>query len=320
VSLLDRAQELTSQGAIAWVRAADQLLQAPSRIRATTDVLLATAQEHGGQLRDIDLERLLSPDTPRFGVFGAGLFRLGDEFVPAVFVMPELVGLSDKPAIEVFNPARDLPARSLIRHLELEIPAGGVLVGLPQPIENGISVQCDMRGTIGAAVTLADDSSGVLTAGHVGKTVGAPATVDGRPIGTVTYSNHRALHQSPEASADVAVISLSNEGRTGLSLPVFQGLGSATQLARVRALTSSGTNPNGDFVRAIQERFALDELGEWQDVALVDAAISIGGDSGAAVVNDANEVIGQIVGGHPPAYSLVQDMELLLQDANVSLR
>jgi hypothetical protein len=320
MSLFEQAAERSSGDAADWARRTDQHLREQRRSATASVALEATARRHADSFDAVVLERLLAADTPPLGVYGTGLYRVGERFLPALFVMPELVGARELKSISVQHAKPGVPAVTLLGRLNLDVPPDGLVVAMPLPSEEAVSVHCDMWGTLGIPVWLADGRKGILTAGHVASTLGAAPTVDGKPIGTVIYRNHRKLHRSPETSADVSAIALSEDGVQIVGSAPYQAIGSAIKLHRARALGRSQTNPAGDLIRSVHISVAVDTFGEWEDIATVDAAISIPGDSGAAVLDDDDEVIGQIVGGHPPAYSLVQNVELLFRDSKTTFR
>ncbi len=322
MTLLEQASDFARPDAADWVRFADhQLRSRDSSVLDELDLAVSLQVDVIGQEQ---LDRVLARDTPPHGVYGAGLFRIGSElrFVPALFVMPELLGRGGSESIEVTYAARNAPALTFLSEVGLTPPDDGVVVTLPVPRDIGTKVTCGIRyGTIGTPVWLEDDRKGILTAGHVAQTVGEIATVDGYPIGPVTYTNHRGLHRSPEASADVAAIAVNDDALDIVGNLNLKEVATARKLDRVRAFNYSGTGPEGDLVRSIHENFAIDEqTGEWEDVALVDLAISIEGDSGSVVVDSHGALVGQIVGGHPPTFSLVQNIDLLLSDSGTRVR
>jgi hypothetical protein len=321
VTLLDQASDLAQPYAADWVRFTDHQLR--SRGSSFQDELETTVLLQADMIGPQQLDRVFAPDTPPYGVFGAGLFRNGLEltFVPALFVMPELLGRGGSESVEVIDATKNAPELAFLAPLGLMPPGDGVVVALPVPRELGIRVTCDFYGTIGTPVWLEDDRKAILTAGHVAKTVGAIARVEDHPIGPVVYSNHRGLHKSPEASADVGVIALNDDALDIVGKLDLKHVGSAAKLDRVRAFNYSGTGSKGEVVRSIHETFAVDEkTGEWEDVAVVDLAISVDGDSGSVVVDSHGALVGQIVGGHPPTYSLVQNIDLLLKDSRTRVR
>lgn len=317
--LLDEFGHLANPDDVAWVRRVDSGLQdwRPSLDFGLENMIIRHADVIGPDERD----RLQSPFTPPGGIYGAGLLRVGPDqlFVPALFVIPEFLG-AEPTTLTVVADAVATPPVDLLRWLHMNWPENAVVASLPLPTELGDRVHGDEYGTAGLPVRLADGSPGILTAGHVAKTVGQGITVDKRLIGHVVYSNYRALHPYPDACADVAVIRLTEDPAPELESLGVKGIADASELSVVRALNSSKTNPQGGVVRSVHGTFALDEFGKWLDVALVDQAISVPGDSGSAVVNEQNMAIGQVVGGHPGGYSLVQSVELLLRDAQVTLR
>jgi len=302
------------------VRVTDQWLHEAS-VRLVDEVV-GVALDNPDLIGVEALNRVRAPDTPPAGIFGAGLFGSGDadKYIPALFVMQELVGLKPSDSIEVIDPHGSEPAVILFQRLAIDPPPGGVVVALPVPHELGTKVHSDMAGTLGVPVWLSDGREGVLTAGHVARTIGAQPTSNGTPIGVVTHSHHRHLYRSPTTTADVAAIALNQTGLGFVQKPPFSAVGQARKLDRAWAFNASGTSPNGELVRSFHQDFALDDKGEWKDVAMVDAAISIDGDSGSAVMDSEGNLIGHIVGGHPMAYSLVQNIDVLLSDSKARVR
>ncbi|MGO9355402.1 MAG: hypothetical protein ACLP3C_32915 [Mycobacterium sp.] len=58
----------------------------------------------------------------------------------------------------------------------------------------------------------------------------------------------------------------------------------------------------------------------WGEAMLTAYAISAPGDSGAQVLNASGEVVGQVVGGYPGVYSVVQDIDYVLKATGAVLR
>jgi hypothetical protein len=167
-------------------------------------------------------------------------------------------------------------------------------------------------------VALAGDRPGVLTAGHIGRVVGARATIDGTDAGRVVYSSHRAKYTYPQTCLDVAAIELHDQN---LVAPAGAAIGQAVQMGLLHALNRSGVGGTDGFpFRGLLPSFAVDEAGMWRDAGLVCPAISEGGDSGSMVVDDAGRIVGQVVGGDMPSYTVFQDAQELLADASSSLR
>lgn len=314
MALLDRASNLVSAPDVTWLQRLDERIQRPPRrMKIQFDAL---AEDRGHQLGVDAYDALHSELTPRLGIYGVGLIRTAEAtYLPAIFVMPEFLGI---PTATDFIVSHAEPAvLSVLGVDDDDKPADVLTVALPPPVESYARVESGgQTGTLGMPVWLHDGSRGALTAGHVARLANVTVQIDGANGGTVRYTNHRALHRHPEATADVAAIEIS----AAVAIPPLAGVGDAVELGKVRALNLSGAGGDGQLVRTIHDRFAVDEQGAWADVVLVDEAISEPGDSGAVVVDEAGRAIGQIVGGHPPTYSIVQDAELLLTDAGATLR
>jgi hypothetical protein len=269
-------------------------------------------------------ERLLSHRTPPLGIHGVGLLALDPEQIyPVLVAMPELFGIPELRQPLLVGRIGESPFRGILEQSGLDIPHETLTIAIPPPEENYAKVQIEGHseaGTLGIPVWLKDGQAGALTAGHVAREVGAVVTINDHIAGEVVYSNHRSKYLHPEAIADVAAILLYDGGAEAHGLPEIAGTGDAAELATVWPYNRSGIGKTGETIRLIHDRFAVDEQAAWADVFLVDAAISQGGDSGSIVINNENLVVGQVVGGHPPAYSVVQDINLLLADSDTRLR
>lgn len=314
MALLDRAARHVPESTLQWVKAAsDEIDHRSLGYDAVFEDLAFEASrtfEYGAR------DRLLSKETPPLGVYSIGLFNLeGDHLQPAVFVMPELIGVRLTDGIHVAR-ISDSPVEKLLRTSTHELPEDVLVVAIPRPSEANSKVKAGgLQGTVGLSVWIDDETPGVLTAGHVAPTIGAEATVERDPIGSVTYTNNRSLHLHPEATADVGVIRLNDRGLELLPKSEVSGIGDATELGVLRAFNTSGVGPTGEKVRALHDRFAMDEKGAWLDIIFVSSAISKGGDSGSIVVDRDDKVVGQIVAGMEDAFSLVQDIDVLLSDS-----
>jgi len=320
MTLLEKAYEHAPHQAVEWVSAADRAFGSdPSQVAYN----LERFSEDSIQFSRPDAyDRLRAEDTPPFGLYGVGLYRSHSRgrFHAAAFVMPELVNLPPTRGLRVASS----PIMPIVRFFEASAagpPPDGLIVVLPPPVNQAAVVQGPIEwGTLGVPVWLGDGRAGILTAGHVAPTVGFVVSINGVRGGTVVFASSRAGHATAEAVADVAAIVLDDKGSNTYGLPPLLGLGNAVELATVRALNTSGTGSAGETVRALLPRFAVDAQGAWAESVIVDAAISIAGDSGSMVVDSEMRILGQIVGGHEGAYSIFQDIDLLLAVSGTKAR
>lgn len=313
MAIIERVGRGTDESQVQWLLDADeQFIHGIGDIQGDAEMLTAdTALD--------DLEYVIySGDTPPLGLYGFGLFHLrAGDLLPAAVVMPELV--FGEPVQEVtVSPLLESPAASFVQEVFGAAPDGAVVVTIPPPRDSQVAVVGTTTGTLGVPVTLADGRSGALTAGHVAPTEDMTVDVGPGLEGNVAYTNYRQLHAHPTATADVAAIALRDDWRDHVPQSHLPGLAEIHELDKLRALNRSGTGSGGERVILIHDRLAVDKHGAWAEIALVDPTISIGGDSGAVVVNEAGLVVGQIVGGHPPAFSVVQEIDLLLSDSQTT--
>jgi hypothetical protein len=114
---------------------------------------------------------------------------------------------------------------------------------------------------------------------------------------------------------DVAVIEL--------SVPEAVHTSAKQGVAFIRdEVTAQGSVTAGEKseLSTIATAFAGPGSANWAEAMLTAYAISAPGDSGAQVLNDAGEVVGQVVGGYPGVYSVVQDIDYLLKATGTVLR
>ncbi len=256
-----------------------------------------------------------SDATPALGIHSVGVIRHQERWQPGLLVTRALA-----PDSTFDSPMQAGQIRGL---MELLTELGGSppdetwVVGIRPPDEYAETVNGDQEGTLGVPVRLVNGSPGALTAGHVAQSAGDAVEIGGVGPATVEYSSHRHLHGSSDiACADVAVLSFDEAA----AFPALSGLGSVAQMRRVAAYNRSGVGgATGEPFRFGGERFPVKEgEGSWGDFMMIDGPISLGGDSGSIAVNEESEVIGQVVGGKPGSYSIVQRITYLLEDAGVA--
>lgn len=267
--------------------------------------------------QEADPQLLDSRETPPLGVHAVALVQQEEQWHRALLVAKGLApdtGLSQPAVAGDFAPLRDLFADLGTAH-----PDEILVIGIDPPAEQYARVDGDLIGTLGLPVRLRSGSNGALTAGHVARRAESPVSVAGIQA-SVAYSNHRALHKADQNCADVAVLELPSGWRDLVNVPAGLTLSDPTDpllLPSVNALNRSKTGDPGQIVRTAGASFIVNEReGRWGDFIMTDP-ISINGDSGSLVVAFGNLVIGQIVGGLEGAYSIVQNIHYLLDDADV---
>jgi len=279
-------------------------------------------EEHG--LSTSAVEAVESDETPPGGIYGVGATSdARGNVVPILYVIEELIDWSDSTAVPSSIWDQHVAATVASRYSH-NLPKTLLVSGLPRPEEYGVlntgdEIVCEgARGTCGIKVRQGVNDSLVLTAGHVAKRVNAPVASGGNHVGTVIFSDYLGRHSSDEIVADVAVVDVESSTtiaskRTGTEPAVGK------QLDPVVIDGRSG--PIDGWIRSVVPSFALRaNAGCWGEVLLTDRAISQPGDSGSPADLDdgSNTVLGHVVGGFYPAYTLIQDLSYVMAAAGVS--
>jgi hypothetical protein len=267
------------------------------------------------------IDAILAWNTPPAGIFGVGATVVGQSRIcPAVFVLPGLAGESMEPV-----PIWATPVAPIVSRYTGTIPKELLAVSIPIPTELfqitiGGELSCRaMRGTCGVEVLTSSGERAVLTAGHVATTVGSPVSVGSDIAGVVILADYLALHSPDEIVADVAIARLEANVTVASSRPVT-GPGTAKQFDNVVSDGQYGTRRG--WVRSVVTSFALhSNVGCWGEILITDRAISDPGDSGAAVYldDDSGTVIGHVVAGAGTAYTLIQDINYILNRGGVTI-
>jgi hypothetical protein len=246
---------------------------------------------------------------------------------PALFVMPQMLDRWPSDEEIITAPIYETRLADFAHKLTgLEVDDLWV-VSLPIPYEQsatavaGEDLVCHgIKGTCGVEVRTANGSAAVLTAGHVARPVGSSIFASGSKIGSVLFTDSLSQHSPPVLAADVAVVEL-GRGVVATNRRRVPGQVQAKQLDNVVA-DHQGGPPQSGWIRNAVTSFALRQnVGLWGEVFVTDRAISIGGNSGAPVyLNDGSDrLLGHVVAGAPPAYTLIQDIGYILNYANVKL-
>jgi hypothetical protein len=270
---------------------------------------------------------LSSPMTPPGGIFGVGLWEAAGglhpaagELAPAVFV----VAFSDlEEEVRAYAPLDESDAAPLILERLGFLPEQFIAVELPPPDPQtwgppGSGIECMGNfGRLGIPVWTRSGDRGVTTAGHVATSVGATVRHGGEVIGYVATTDYPARHNPGVDCADLAVITLHPRVRDlddGLA-----GVGTAVQYDPVEAVLAPDGASSG-WVRGVSESWAnTPSDGSWGDVLITNRAISAPGDSGAPCLHE-DQVVGHVVAGADPAYTLVQDVSFQLTRSGVRPR
>lgn len=295
------------------------------------------------------VREVLADSSPPGGIFGVGASAIGpDHLYPAIFTIPALAARvssaehADYESIQEPTLIGNTLADSIIaayRAREAQ-PKNLYVVGLPTPVEMddhvkvGSKISCRRSQIAGMGMERVVTSHGrcgvevvirstgeraVVTAGHVAHPKGAFVMANDRAIGRVVYADYLAAHQSTETIADVAVVKL-EEGVAVSNTRIISGAGAGKKLDLVVA--DGGQGSKEARILGLMESFALKRgVGCWGQVLITDRAISISGDSGTPVYlsDGSGTVIGHVVAGHSAAYTIIQDIDYILQRGNVTL-
>lgn len=270
-------------------------------------------------------ERVGDRGTAPAGIYGYGLWssQPDAQLSPAIFVQPGLAPSGGAPlSITAMG--------AMMSRLGVTAPSGSLAVSLPPPQYQGKSASTS-RGTPGMTITIGSrratlglpvvwmgDNRAALTAGHAASGAARAVVRDesGDRVGIVQTA--RCLDDVPVgvATADVAVISL--DDRAARALPPTT---TYVDAARPRDIVGLAGSKTTTWVCALSPAFSLNQYkGEWGHVAITAKAISRAGDSGAPVVRADGAVVGHLVAGYGAAYSLIQDIEYVVAEAQASLR
>jgi hypothetical protein len=295
------------------------------------------------------VREVLASSSPPGGIFGVGAIAIGpDQLYPAIFAIPALAtrGSSaehaDYESIQEPTLIENTLADSIIiAYAAREAqPENLYVVGLPTLVEMdghvkvGGEISCQRSQVAGMGMERVTTNHGrcgvevvirstgaraVLTAGHVAHPKGACVMANGRTIGRVVYADYLAAHQSTETIADVAVVKF-EEGIAVSNTRIVSGPGVGKKLDLVVADGRQGSKEAR--ILGLMESCALKQgVGCWGQVLITDRAISTSGDSGTPVFlgDGSGTVIGHVVAGHPAAYTIIQDIDYILQSGGVTL-
>jgi hypothetical protein len=263
------------------------------------------------------------------GIFGVGATVLGGSRRPAIFVVDALQRLGndvDSMAAVAASEPQDLPVLAVLHELGLEIPVGTLIVGFPMPRPQrapGVpTVASGQDGTLGAPVVAPDGQPAFLTAGHAAPVVDAVVRDEaGEIIGYVLKADHLSNHGPQESCADFAIVDRLRGTSSAKDHEPVTSMETLKDEQKVHCRVRSGDR-RGFVHSVLTSNFVLTEGGAgWGDVSLT-SPISTGGDSGGPVMLDGKPgaMVGQIVGGHPSAISIVQDLDYLLTESGTRLR
>lgn len=312
MALLDRYTELAGPSAVNEVR----LLGAQLASEAAVSDSPGLYRTFG--FSDDEVESLASSLTPTGGIYGVGLWQLNNqEFQPAVFTVgspgltrPEVVPIEDSPvSLLISGRIGYRPTRTLAVVFPPHMPQ--------QAVSPGDDIACmGSSGTLGIPVWASDGSRAFTTAGHVGSSVAAQVLAGGSQVGLVSQTDSPANHAQGDECADLAIITL--HPSVGDTPHGFTGVATGAQFENIESVTRQG--PQVGWVRGVSDNWGdTPTTGTWGDVLITDHAISQPGDSGAPCHRD-GWIVGTIVAGAVPAYSLVQDIQYQLTKANIKAR
>jgi hypothetical protein len=140
-------------------------------------------------------------------------------------------------------------------------------------------------------------------------------------VGEVESTRHSGQVPPRQETSDVAVIALeTSEPDTVRATPPARDVAVAYRFDQVTAYGAVTMGRTANLLTAGNPFVNRPDGGDWGEAALTTYPISAPGDSGAPVFNQANELVGVIVGGYPGVFSVIQDITYQLQEAGASLR
>jgi hypothetical protein len=250
--------------------------------------------------------------APEF-LIGAGLGMFQGELRPIVLVAQELTRVSQPGmyALSEIDDAWGAVVNVLGGQPEPEwLRFTGAFV-LPSPVPYvapGGSISSPNIGTVGCQASWTG-GNGFLTAGHVAATARAQV-FDGRTLlGTVKWA-HDPAGGGTAPQADISVVELP----PGIA---FTGaLGAAAAAGPNTSVTvCAGARAAGIIMALCTFVYWPRIRGTYGDTYLTTTNISSGGDSGSAVVDSHNNVVGLVVGGSANATTFIQDINYQIAQA-----
>lgn len=180
------------------------------------------------------------------------------------------------------------------------------LMGVP-PLEPQLSpgdtISARLRGTAGCGVRWSNNL-GFLTAGHVAP-LNSTVFHGNNAVGTAVYSNDPA-GQGLKAGEDVAVVQLTCSFQQSIS-----GLGKAGSGDQITIRGPGTTTPAQ--IQGYATYFNSPKTnGTYAELYLTYGQVTQPGDSGAAVLNSAGDLIGHVVGASAGVFSYIQDIHYQL--------
>jgi len=207
------------------------------------------------------------------------------------------------------------------------------LVAMPRPIpEVALGDRCHCGGPLGPGTfgigATRNGVRGVLTAGHVSPVIN-PAKPpvayqsNGNRVGTVVermcyqFDRYGAPVAANTDVPDVTFIELSDQDDPITGSSYTPGVGKKWDVVTSYGANTTGSSPLAAVRCAITSGSSA--YGNWAEAMFTRQAISKRGDSGAAVFNAQGEVVGQVVGGYPGVFTVIQDMAYLLGEIGAVL-
>jgi hypothetical protein len=185
---------------------------------------------------------------------------------------------------------------------------------IPSPelyVSAGDGISSPNIGTVGCQAAWTG-GHGFLTAGHVAPTVNQTVFNGRTQLGTVRFASNPA-NGGTTIGADVAVVELAS----GQS---FTGLGQAVAAGPKTSVTvKAAKSVSGTIMGFCSFIYWPRANGTYGDTYLTTGAVSTGGDSGSAVVDQNNDVVGMVIGGTAKVTTFIHDVRYQVAQAILSL-
>jgi hypothetical protein len=242
---------------------------------------------------------------------GVGLLVVGRRIRPFVFVASEKVRAepAELRSLEEFPEAWEIVRAALGVEPDWLSDTVGFALPSPEPhLSASDPITSPAIGTVGASVSW-QRGSGFLTAGHVAPNVGASVFSGRDRLGTVQFANDPA-GGGATIQADVAVVQL--DANVSFS-PKIGPIGQASPGANVKIRNAQKST--GVIMGFASFVYWPKVGGTYGDTYFTTDCITVGGDSGSAVLLDDGKLIGTVVGGVPKVATFIQDVRYQLARA-----
>lgn len=278
-------------------------IQSARREAADLELEASLARSGDFSIRAGLISSSVEPEFALALIYGVGVIAVERGLRPVLFVHRSLTGKEPRLLQEV-----EIASAVVRAGLTYRSEPEDIVVGIPPPRLTfcpGDTVASAKTGTLGSRVTDTTGAPSILTAGHVAGNEGSIAVAPGAGvIGEVTYSRYPEVVARGQSTQDVALIRLRNP-QDGCERR-FDSVSDGSLYDEV-SIVGSGPRGSSFLSQEVMLMAIPGQPGALTDLWLTAEAISLDGDSGAAVhKKDTTELVGHIVGLVEGYASMVQ--------------